>query len=122
MTSTVSKLVPLTHQSGSLNLLIFVVPTVKNGLKTLKQLWHKRLQIQQAYETQDIWKDFELEAVATYAEKTLHLSQQANQELQQEMRNEAQQANIQFVPTIILGEHIFDESIDQASLANYLNE
>ncbi|MGM0173991.1 DsbA family protein [Enterococcus sp. DIV0800] len=80
------------------------------------------LQIQQAYETQEVWEDFELEAVATYAEKTLHLSQHANQELQQEIRNEAQQANIQFVPTIILGEHIFDESIDQATLATYLNE
>lgn len=79
-------------------------------------------QIKQALATQETWKDFELEAVAVYAEKNLHLLQQPNQALQQEIRNEAAQANIQFVPTIILGEHIFDESIDQATLKNYIAE
>lgn len=79
-------------------------------------------QIQQAYATQTAWQDLELEAVANYAEKNLHFTQQANQTLQQEIRNEAEQANIQFVPTIILGEHIFDESIDPITLKNYLTE
>ncbi|MBU5584158.1 hypothetical protein KQJ29_31435, partial [Enterococcus sp. S181_ASV_20] len=58
------------------------------------------------FETQTIWQDFELEAVAEYAEKTLRFNQQANQILQSEIRNEAEQANIKFVPTIVLGEHI----------------
>ncbi|MDT2595839.1 thioredoxin domain-containing protein [Enterococcus dongliensis] len=79
-------------------------------------------QIQQAFETQEIWGDFELEAVAAYAEKNLHLTQQANQNLQQEIRNEAEQANINFVPTIILGEHIFDEAIDETTLHSYIAE
>lgn len=79
-------------------------------------------QIQQAFETQTIWQDFELEAVAEYAEKTLSFNQQANQILQSEIRNEAEQANIKFVPTIVLGEHIFDESIDEATLKSYIAE
>ena len=79
-------------------------------------------QIQQAFETQTIWQDFELEAVAEYAEKTLRFNQQANQILQSEIRNEAEQANIKFVPTIVLGEHIFDESIDEATLKSYIAE
>ncbi len=80
------------------------------------------IQIQQAFETQEIWQDFELEAVAEYAEKTLHFSQQANQSLQSEIRNEAEQANIKFVPTVILDEHIFDESISESTLKNYIAE
>lgn len=80
------------------------------------------IQIQQAFETQEIWQDFELEAVANYAEKKLHFSQQANQTLQGEIRNEAEQANIKFVPTVILGDHIFDESIDEATLKTYILE
>lgn len=80
------------------------------------------IQIQQAFETQEIWQDFELEAVAEYAEKTLHFSQQANQSLQSEIRNEAEQANIKFVPTVILDDHIFDESISESTLKNYIAE
>ncbi|MDU5334780.1 thioredoxin domain-containing protein [Enterococcus sp.] len=80
------------------------------------------IQIQQAFETQEIWQNFELEAVAEYAEKTLQFTQQANQSLQREIRNEAEQANIKFVPTMVLGEHIFDESIDEATLKAYITE
>ncbi|MDT2736758.1 thioredoxin domain-containing protein [Enterococcus pseudoavium] len=80
------------------------------------------IQIQQAFATQETWKDLELEAVAQYAEKTLHFSQQDNESLRREIRNEAEQANIQFVPTLILGDHIFDESIDEVTLKNYIAE
>lgn len=80
------------------------------------------IQIKQAFETQENWQDLALEAVAEYAEKTLGFIQQANQNLQGEIRNEAAQANIQFVPTIVLGDHIFDESIDEATLKAYIAE
>ncbi|MGM0166839.1 hypothetical protein IGI39_001801 [Enterococcus sp. AZ135] len=80
------------------------------------------IQIQQAFETQETWQNFELEAVAEYAENSLHFTQQANQSLQGEIRNEAEQANIKFVPTIVLDEHIFDESIDEITLRAYINE
>ena len=80
------------------------------------------IQIQQAFETQENWQELDLEAVAKYAEQTLHFTQQANHNLQSEIRNEAEQANIKFVPTIVLGEHIFDESIDSATLKAYIAE
>jgi hypothetical protein len=80
------------------------------------------IQLQQAFETQATWGNLGLEAVAKYAEETLHFTQQANQNLQIEIRNEAEQANIKFVPTIVLEEHIFDESIDEKTLLAYIAE
>lgn len=78
-------------------------------------------QIQQVFKTQESWQDLELEAVANYAENTLQLKQQPTQNLQIEIRNEAEQANIKFVPTILVDEHIFDESVTEAELKNYLD-
>lgn len=78
-------------------------------------------QMQQVFQTQEKWQDLELEAVANYAEKTLQFTQQPTQNLQSEIRNEAEQANIKFVPTILVDEHIFDESVTPAELTNYLN-
>ena len=80
------------------------------------------IQLQQAFETQATWGNLGLEAVAKYAEETLHFTQQANQNLLIEIRNEAEQANIKFVPTIVLEEHIFDESIDEKTLLAYIAE
>ncbi|MGG5315973.1 thioredoxin domain-containing protein [Enterococcus sp. AZ072] len=78
-------------------------------------------QIQQVYLSQDDWKELSLEQVADYAEKILHLKQQPNQSLQQEIRNEAEQANIKFVPTVLVDEHIFDESVTREQLREYLS-
>ena len=78
-------------------------------------------QIQQVYASQDNWKDLSLEQVANYAENTLHLEQQPNQNLQQEIRNEANQANIMFVPTMLVDNYIFDESVTQDQLKEYLS-
>lgn len=78
-------------------------------------------QIQQVYASQDNWKDLSLEQVANYAENTLHLEQQPNQNIQQEIRNEANQANIMFVPTMLVDNYIFDESVTQDQLKEYLS-
>lgn len=77
-------------------------------------------QIQKVYSSQDNWKELSLEQVADYAEKNLGLEQQPNQSLQQEIRNEADQANIKFVPTILVDNHIFDESVTKDQLKEYL--
>ncbi|MGM0213003.1 thioredoxin domain-containing protein [Enterococcus sp. AZ109] len=82
---------------------------------------HALQQIQQVYASQDEWKEFSLEQVAYYAETTLQLKQQPNQAIQQEIRNEAEQANIKFVPTVLVDEHIFDESITQDQLIEFLS-
>lgn len=78
-------------------------------------------QIQQVYASQDDWKELGLEQVAHYAETALHLQQQPNQALQQEIRNEAEQSNIKFVPTVLIDDHIFDESVTQDQLKEFLS-
>ena len=77
-------------------------------------------QIEQVYISQDNWKELSLEQVADYAEKNLRLEQQPNQSLQQEIRNEADQANIKFVPTVLVDNYIFDESVTEDQLKEYL--
>ncbi|MDU4623997.1 MAG: thioredoxin domain-containing protein, partial [Enterococcus gallinarum] len=39
-----------------------------------------------------------------------------------EIVEEARKANIQFVPTVIVGSHIFDESISADELTQLINE
>ncbi|MBO1305454.1 DsbA family protein [Enterococcus sp. 669A] len=78
-------------------------------------------QILQVYASQDEWKELSLEQVAHYAETVLHLQQQPNQALQQEIRNEAEQSNIKFVPTVLVDDHIFDESVTQDQLKEFLS-
>jgi len=76
--------------------------------------------IRQMFATQEAWKDMSLEEVATYAETKLGLNKQQNEAQAQAISAEAQAATIQFVPTIIVGKHIFDESISKAILESYL--
>ncbi|MGM0239788.1 thioredoxin domain-containing protein [Enterococcus sp. AZ103] len=78
-------------------------------------------QISQAYATQNTWGELSLEGVAAFAENTLKLEQQPNEGTQREIRNEAEQANIKFVPTILVEDKIFDESVSEAELRDYLN-
>ncbi|MGM0124060.1 hypothetical protein IGI37_001434 [Enterococcus sp. AZ194] len=78
--------------------------TQTDGVKALQEL-------KKIFETQDDWGHLSLEKVATFAKETLHLTEQFNQEVTQSIIEEAETANIKFVPTIIVDDHIFDESI-----------
>jgi protein-disulfide isomerase len=78
--------------------------------------------IRQMFATQDEWKDMSLEEVAKYAETKLALTKQANTDLADAIVAEADEASIKFVPTVIIGEHIFDESINKHELELYLTE
>lgn len=78
------------------------------------------LEIKQIFDTQDEWGDLSLEEVATFAEKNLGLKEQLHPEIIEHVIEEAAAANIQFVPTIIVGEHIFDESVSPDELKSYL--
>ncbi len=49
--------------------------------------------------------------VADFAVDKLKLTEQKDEQLSQAVINEAEQAHIRFVPTVILGKEIFDESI-----------
>ncbi|GCF94479.1 thioredoxin [Enterococcus florum] len=78
-------------------------------------------QLRQAFDTQEIWGSMTLEQVAQYAEEQLHLKQQPTQAIQNEIRNEAALANVRFVPSVFIDQHIFDESITQKELLDYLD-
>ncbi|KAF1298612.1 thioredoxin [Enterococcus sp. JM4C] len=78
--------------------------TQTDGVKALQEL-------KKIFSTQDEWGELSLEEVATFAEETLNLTEQFDQKVTQSIIDEAAEANIQFVPTIIVNEHIFDESI-----------
>lgn len=74
------------------------------------------------FATQDEWGNLTLEEVATYAEKNLGLKEQKDATLVSAVIAEANAAHIQFVPTIIIGEHIFDESVTEEELRGYIEK
>lgn len=77
-------------------------------------------EIDQVFQTQETWGDMTLEEVAAYAQNTLGLTEQPDSDTTAAIIAEAEAANIKFVPTVILDQHIFDESIDEATLVGYL--
>ena len=74
------------------------------------------------FATQDEWGNLTLEEVATYAEKNLGLKEQKDATLVSAVIAEANAAHIQFVPTIIIGENIFDESVTEEELRGYIEK
>ncbi|WP_429949137.1 hypothetical protein IGJ55_002313 [Enterococcus sp. AZ170] len=82
----------------------------EKGLADLKQM----------YDTQDQWGNLSLEDVAVFAQDNLQLSKKEEPAIIQAVILEAEAANIKFVPTIIIGEHIFDESITKEELIGYI--
>lgn len=78
--------------------------------------------ITELFKTQDTWKDLTLDEVAAYMEKTFSLTDVSDKTYINSIIAEANAANIQFVPTVIIDDHIFDESIDLATLKSYLDK
>ncbi|EME8207552.1 DsbA family protein [Enterococcus faecium] len=83
--------------------------TISDGQQAIKE-------IKQIFDTQDEWKHLSLQGVADFAADKLGLAEQKNEQLSQAIINEAEQAHIRFVPTVILGKEIFDESISKEKL------
>ncbi|MBC1428721.1 DsbA family protein [Listeria seeligeri] len=77
--------------------------------------------INKIYSTQDEWGSMSLEEVATYMESKLGLTEQDNKAASEKIIREANEANVVFVPTVIVGEHIFDEHISPEQLRTLLN-
>ncbi|MBC1541609.1 DsbA family protein [Listeria seeligeri] len=77
--------------------------------------------INKIYSTQDEWGSLSLEEVATYMESELGLTEQDNKAASEKIIREANEANVVFVPTVIVGEHIFDEHISPEQLRTLLN-
>ncbi|WP_409022840.1 DsbA family protein [Dellaglioa sp. P0083] len=78
--------------------------------------------ITELFKTQDTWKDLTLDEVAAYMEKTFSLTDVSDKTYINTIIAEANAANIQFVPTVIVDDHIFDESMDLATLKSYLDK
>lgn len=79
--------------------------------------------IAKIYETQDIWGDLdEHEAISDYAETTLHLTIADDVASSKAIIQEADNAQIIFVPTMVVGKHIFDQKISQADFRSILDE
>lgn len=72
------------------------------------------------FDTQDQWGDLSLEEVAQFAEETLQLTKQEPSKKLISIVEEAEAANIKFVPTVIVEQHIFDESVTKEELLDYL--
>lgn len=77
-------------------------------------------EIKTAFDSQDDWAELTLEEVAAYAEKELGFKDQTNEMMIQGIIQEAEAANIKFVPTVVVNEHIFDENITQDELKEIL--
>ncbi|EOH88076.1 hypothetical protein UAS_00837 [Enterococcus asini ATCC 700915] len=75
--------------------------------------------IAKLFATQKTWQQLTEPEIVTYAREELGLTPKENPELSK-IVTEAQQAQIQFVPTVLLDDQIFDETIDLATLAEYL--
>ncbi|MEY8445311.1 thioredoxin domain-containing protein [Enterococcus ratti] len=89
--------------------------TITNGEKALAE-------IKKIFDSQDEWKNLSLTEVASYATNELGLSLQKDSQIFQKIIDEANEAIIRFVPTIILNGNIFDESIQEAELLSYIKE
>lgn len=81
-----------------------------------------RENINKIYSTQDEWGSLSLTEVAAYMESKLGLTEQDNKAVSEKIIAEANTANIVFVPTVIVGKHIFDEHISPEDLRTLLNE
>ncbi|HLQ40207.1 MAG TPA: thioredoxin domain-containing protein [Tetragenococcus sp.] len=77
--------------------------------------------ITKIFASQDEWGNLSLKEVADYARDTLHLTEHHHLDIAEEIVEETKRANIKFVPTIIVEDHIFDENIDLETLKSYIN-
>lgn len=80
------------------------------------------LAMDKIFGTQDEWGNLSLEEVAQYMETKLDLREQNNKEATKAIIEEAGRANVTLVPTVVVGEHIFDEHITPDELTALLNE
>lgn len=79
--------------------------------------------IQSIYETQDDWGDLEdHDEIALFATERLNLTLQSDMTMSERIVKETQEANVVFVPTIIIGERVFDQKISTQELTPLLDK
>jgi len=70
----------------------------------------------------DEWGSLSKEKIATYAEEKRKSVKQNNTERSEAIIKETEEANISMVPTVVIGEHIFDEKITEAELKKIIED
>ena len=68
------------------------------------------------------WGMLEDEDIKKFAGKNRKLESQNNKEEANAIIDEAKEANVTLVPSVFIGEHIFDESISEEELVSYIEE
>lgn len=78
------------------------------------------------YHTQKQWGDMSqdktLASVAEYAEEVLHLTEDTDEKMSEAIIEETLSSGIRFVPTIVIGEHVFDQKISQEDFRRIIEE
>lgn len=70
----------------------------------------------------DEWGNLTKEDVARYAEDKTNATRQNNTKESEAIVNETVEANVKFVPTVVIGSHIFDENISDEELRKIIEE
>lgn len=73
------------------------------------------------YSAQETFKHASETEVVEWVEQTLGLKKQDNTEIAQKIREEGDQASVQFIPTAYLEGHIFDEHEDYMTIREWLD-
>ncbi|MGX6961361.1 thioredoxin domain-containing protein [Vagococcus xieshaowenii] len=78
------------------------------------------------YDSQTEWgpmdRENSLGDVCAYAEGTLGLVKDADTQMQEAILDETTQAGIRFIPTMIIGDNVFDQKITQEAFVSLINE
>lgn len=72
--------------------------------------------------TQEDWGELEEEDVARYAVEKRNLSAQPNEMYALEIKEEVARANVEFVPTVFIGDYILDEHVTSQELRKVIEE
>lgn len=79
------------------------------------------LSIKSVFDNQEQWKSLDDAEIPYYLESELHLHHQQNAKMLANIVTEAEETHVQFVPSIVVGHHVFDESISPENLSKLLN-
>ncbi|WEV45554.1 thioredoxin domain-containing protein [Streptococcaceae bacterium ESL0687] len=76
--------------------------------------------IAKVFSSQEAWEPLDDEGIAEFAKNELGLSYHDDKRDAASIVKEAQEANVFFVPTVIMDDYIFDENIDKETLEEYI--
>lgn len=76
----------------------------------------------QIFAAQDEWGELDIEEVSGWLNENLSLVEIDNEETSQNVINEAEDANVELVPTVFIEDNIFDENISNEELKQLVEE